>query len=67
VQSLALLTLHDGAMDSTSNAFGMLVLGSPDPLRFDATMGLEFSFTHLRAGQCLAPRMRAPALTLAHG
>jgi hypothetical protein len=43
VQSVALLTLHDGAMDSTSNAFGMLVLGSPDPLRFDATMGLEFS------------------------
>ena len=42
VQSVALLTLHDGAMDSTSNAFGMLVLGSPDPLRFDATMGTDF-------------------------
>ena len=42
VQSVALLTLHDGPMDSTSNSFGMLVLGSPDPQRFDATMGTEF-------------------------
>ena len=42
VQSLALLTLREGANDSTSPAFGLLVLGSPDPLRFDATMGTEF-------------------------
>ena len=42
VQSLALLTLRDGPNDSQAQAFGMLVLGSPDPLRFDATMGIDF-------------------------
>ena len=42
VQSLALLTLREGPNDSQSPAFGMLVMGSPDPLRFDATMGTEF-------------------------
>ena len=31
-----------GAIDSTTPAFGLLVLGSPDPQRFDATMGTEF-------------------------
>ena len=67
VQSVALLTLHDGAMDSTSNAFGMLVLGSPDPLRFDATMGLEFLSRISELASASLSRMRAPALTLAHG
>lgn len=42
VQSLALLTLREGPNDSQSPAFGLLVLGSTDPLRFDATMGTEF-------------------------
>ena len=42
VQSIALLTLREGLNDSQSPAFGLLVLGSPDPLRFDATMGTEF-------------------------
>lgn len=42
VQSLALLPLRDGPCNNPSAAFGMLVLGSPDPLRFDATMGTEF-------------------------
>ncbi|WP_286999438.1 MULTISPECIES: DUF484 family protein [Comamonas] len=42
VQSMALLTLREGPNDSQSPAFGLLVLGSPDPLRFDATMGTEF-------------------------
>ena len=41
-QSLALLPLRAGAIDSATPAFGLLVLGSPDPLRFDATMGTEF-------------------------
>ncbi len=41
-QSLALLPLREGAIDSTTPAFGLLVLGSPDPQRFDATMGTEF-------------------------
>ena len=42
VQSLALLPLREGAIDSATPAFGMLVLGSPDPHRFEATMGTEF-------------------------
>ena len=42
VQSMALLTLREGVNDSQAPAFGLLVLGSPDPLRFDATMGTEF-------------------------
>ncbi|SDC88325.1 hypothetical protein SAMN05192589_103456 [Paracidovorax valerianellae] len=42
VQSLALLPLREGAIDSPSPAFGLLVLGSPDPLRFDASMGTDF-------------------------
>ena len=41
-QSLALLPLRAGAIDSATPAFGLLVLGSPDPQRFDATMGTEF-------------------------
>ena len=42
VQSLALLTLREGPNGSQTPAFGLLVLGSPDPLRFDATMGTDF-------------------------
>ena len=42
VQSMALLPLREGTIDSTTPAFGLLVLGSPDPQRFDATMGTEF-------------------------
>lgn len=42
VQSLALLPLREGAIDSTEPAFGMLVLGSHDPARFDAAMGTDF-------------------------
>lgn len=39
VTSLALIPLrHDGA----TAAFGMLVLGSPDPTRYSADMGTEF-------------------------
>lgn len=41
-QSLALLPLREGAVDSATPAFGLLVLGSQDPQRFDATMGTEF-------------------------
>ena len=67
MQSLALLTLHDGAMDSTSNSFGMLVLGSPDPHRFDATMGTEFLSRIAELASASLSRMRLPALTLAHG
>jgi uncharacterized protein YigA (DUF484 family) len=41
-QSLALLPLRQGAIDSATPAFGLLVLGSQDPQRFDATMGTDF-------------------------
>lgn len=41
-QSLALLPLREGPIDSATPAFGLLVLASHDPLRFDATMGIEF-------------------------
>lgn len=41
-RSLALLPLRAGAIDSATPAFGLLVLGSPDPQRFDATMGTDF-------------------------
>ena len=41
-KSLALLPLRAGAIDSTTPAFGLLVLGSHDPQRFDATMGTDF-------------------------
>ena len=41
-QSLALLPLRAGAIGSATPAFGLLVLGSPDPKRFDATMGTDF-------------------------
>ena len=42
VQSLALLPLREGAINSATPAFGLLVLGSHDPQRFDATMGTDF-------------------------
>ena len=41
-QSIALLPLREGAIDSATPAFGLLVLGSQDPQRFDATMGTDF-------------------------
>ena len=41
--SLALLPLRRGAIDSAEEpAFGLLVLGSPDPHRFEATMGTDY-------------------------
>ena len=40
--SLALLPVREGAIDSATPAFGLLVLGSPDPHRFDAAMGTDF-------------------------
>lgn len=41
-QSLALLPLREGAIDGAAPTFGLLVLGSPDPQRFEAAMGTEF-------------------------
>jgi uncharacterized protein YigA (DUF484 family) len=40
--SLALLPLREGASNGTGPAFGMLVLASPDPQRFQSGMGTDF-------------------------
>jgi uncharacterized protein len=40
--SIALLPLRDGETGSISPAFGMLVLASPDPQRFQSGMGTDF-------------------------
>jgi len=40
--SVALLPLRDGPLESTGPAFGMLVLASPDPQRFQSGMGTDF-------------------------
>lgn len=39
IASMAMIPLHDGA---ANGAFGLLVLGSPDPTRYAADMGTEF-------------------------
>jgi uncharacterized protein len=40
--SLALMPLRAGAINSTGPAFGLLVLASPDPQRFQSGMGTDF-------------------------
>ena len=40
--SLALIPLRDGAVKTAAPAFGMLVLASPDPQRFQSGMGTDF-------------------------
>lgn len=40
--SIALIPLRGGAINSAVPAFGMLVLASPDPQRFQSGMGTDF-------------------------
>ena len=40
VSSMAMVPLHHG--QSEQSAFGLLVLGSPDPTRYSADMGTDF-------------------------
>jgi uncharacterized protein YigA (DUF484 family) len=40
--SVALIPLRPGAVNGTGPAFGMLVLASPDPQRFQSGLGTEF-------------------------
>ena len=40
--SLAMLPLRNGLVGSTAPAFGLLVLASPDPQRFNSAMGTDF-------------------------
>jgi uncharacterized protein len=42
VMSLALIPLRHGVQHGSNSAFGLLVLGSPDPTRYAADMGTEF-------------------------
>jgi uncharacterized protein YigA (DUF484 family) len=42
VMSMALIPLRSGAAASTEPAFGMLVLASPDPQRFQAGLATDF-------------------------
>jgi uncharacterized protein len=40
--SISLIPLRDGEINSSTPAFGMLVLASPDPQRFQSGMGTDF-------------------------
>jgi uncharacterized protein YigA (DUF484 family) len=40
--SIALVPLRPGAIDSPGPAFGMLVLASPDPQRFESGLATDF-------------------------
>ncbi len=62
VQSLALLPLREGPVSAPSSAFGMLVLASPDPLRFDATMGTDFLLRIAEQASAALARLRAQAV-----
>ena len=42
VASLAMLPLRPGPLGSTAQAFGLLVLASPDAHRFNSAMGTDF-------------------------
>ncbi len=42
VMSLALIPLRDGGAGEPGRAFGLLVLGSPDPQRYEAGMATDF-------------------------
>lgn len=42
VLSIALIPLRPGAVNGPGKAYGMLVLGSPDPQRYQAGMGTDF-------------------------
>ncbi len=57
-QSLALLPLRDGAIDSATSAFGLLVLASPDSARFEASMGTEFLVQMAELASAALSRLR---------
>lgn len=57
-QSLALLPLRDGAIDSATPAFGLLVLASPDPERFKDSMGTEFLVHMAEVASAALSRLR---------
>jgi uncharacterized protein YigA (DUF484 family) len=57
-QSLALLPLREGPIDSATPAFGMMVLASHDVHRFDATMGVDFLSNMTEMASAALARLR---------
>ena len=57
-QSLALLPLREGPIDSATPAFGLLVLASHDVHRFDATMGVDFLSNMTEMASAVLARLR---------
>ncbi len=58
VMSVAMIPLRLGADDG---AFGLLVLGSPDPTRYAAEMGTEFLMRIGEVSSAALSRLRVPA------
>jgi uncharacterized protein len=57
--SLALIPLREGAVSSIGPAFGMLVLASPDPQRFQSGMGTDFLERIAELASAALSRLRA--------
>ena len=57
--SLALIPLRDGLGNGTGPAFGMLVLASPDPQRFQSGMGTDFLERIAELASAALSRLRA--------
>jgi uncharacterized protein YigA (DUF484 family) len=57
--SLALLPLRPGAVSGTAPAFGMLVLASPDPQRFQSGMATDFLERIAELASAALSRLRA--------
>jgi uncharacterized protein len=57
--SIALIPLREGAASSATPAFGMLVLASPDPQRFQSGMGTDFLERIAELASAALTRLRA--------
>ncbi|HSI55064.1 MAG TPA: DUF484 family protein [Ramlibacter sp.] len=57
--SVALIPLREGAANGTGPAFGMLVLSSPDPHRFQSGMGTDFLERIAELASAALSRLRA--------
>ena len=58
--SVALIPLRSGRVNRADSAFGMLVLGSPDPQRFHAGMGTDFLERIAEISSAALSRLRSP-------
>ena len=57
--SIALIPLREGNANVTGPAFGMLVLASPDPQRFQSCMGTDFLERIAELASAALSRLRA--------